>query len=69
MLLQADLSCDVEDGSGAFYGVNSSYSGTENISISISTKVCSFGKQVVEKVEVRNLSRATPALSNVIFIL
>uniref|UniRef100_A0A3P8UED7 TEA domain transcription factor 3 n=1 Tax=Cynoglossus semilaevis TaxID=244447 RepID=A0A3P8UED7_CYNSE len=47
----ADLSCDVEDGSGAFYGVNSSYSGTENISISISTKVCSFGKQVVEKVE------------------
>lgn len=52
-LLQADLSSDTEEGSGAFYGVSSQYSGTENITISVSTKVCSFGKQVVEKVEVR----------------
>ncbi|XP_062247835.1 transcriptional enhancer factor TEF-5 isoform X2 [Platichthys flesus] len=47
----ADLSSDVEEGSSAFYGVSSQYSGTDNITISVSTKVCSFGKQVVEKVE------------------
>lgn len=51
-LCQADLSSDTEEGSNVFYGVSSQYSGTENITISVSTKVCSFGKQVVEKVEV-----------------
>uniref|UniRef100_A0AAY5KZK9 TEA domain-containing protein n=1 Tax=Esox lucius TaxID=8010 RepID=A0AAY5KZK9_ESOLU len=47
----ADLSCSVEEGSIGFYGVTSHYIGTENVTLSVSTKVCSFGKQVVEKVE------------------
>ncbi|XP_016416231.1 transcriptional enhancer factor TEF-5-like isoform X2 [Sinocyclocheilus rhinocerous] len=48
----ADLnSSNVQDGAGSFYGVSSQYSSAENMSITVSTKVCSFGKQVVEKVE------------------
>ncbi|KAJ8360447.1 hypothetical protein SKAU_G00169720 [Synaphobranchus kaupii] len=48
----ADLnSSSMQDGPGAFYGVSGLYSSTENMSITVSTKVCSFGKQVVEKVE------------------
>ncbi|XP_037070889.1 transcriptional enhancer factor TEF-1-like [Pollicipes pollicipes] len=47
----ADLNTSVQDASGAFYGVTSQYESPENMTITCSTKVCSFGKQVVEKVE------------------
>lgn len=53
LLLQADLSVNVQDDSNSFYGVSSQYESAENTIITSSTKVCSFGKQVVEKVEVR----------------
>ncbi|XP_073238380.1 transcriptional enhancer factor TEF-1-like isoform X3 [Porites lutea] len=45
----ADLNTNIHD--GAFYGVSSTYESNENMTITCSTKVCSFGKQVVEKVE------------------
>ncbi|XP_023180735.1 transcriptional enhancer factor TEF-5 isoform X2 [Xiphophorus maculatus] len=48
----ADLnSSGMLDGPGSFYGVSSQYSSMEDMTITVSTKVCSFGKQVVEKVE------------------
>ncbi|XP_072841891.1 transcriptional enhancer factor TEF-1 isoform X10 [Pogona vitticeps] len=47
----ADLNCNIQDETGAFYGVTSQYESSENMTITCSTKVCSFGKQVVEKVE------------------
>ncbi|XP_061793097.1 transcriptional enhancer factor TEF-5-like isoform X4 [Nerophis lumbriciformis] len=48
----ADLnSSGMQDGPGSFYGVSSQYSSMDNMTITVSTKVCSFGKQVVEKVE------------------
>lgn len=47
----ADLNTPISDDAGAFYGVTSTYESTENMTIQCSTKVCSFGKQVVEKVE------------------
>ncbi|KAB1261181.1 Transcriptional enhancer factor TEF-5 [Camelus dromedarius] len=50
-LLQADLNSTIQEGPGAFYGVSSQYSSADSMTISVSTKVCSFGKQVVEKVE------------------
>lgn len=50
---QADLNCNIQDETGSFYGVSSQYESSENMTITCSTKVCSFGKQVVEKVEVR----------------
>lgn len=51
----ADLSTSLPDDSGAFYGVTSQYESNDTMTISCSTKVCSFGKQVVEKVEVKTL--------------
>ena len=50
---QADLSINLQDDSNYFYGVSSQYESSDNMIITSSTKVCSFGKQVVEKVEVR----------------
>lgn len=47
----ADINTNVTDETGAFYGVTSQYESNENVVITCSTKVCSFGKQVVEKVE------------------
>nr|XP_033817650.1 transcriptional enhancer factor TEF-4 isoform X2 [Geotrypetes seraphini] len=47
----ADLNTGVPDEPGVFYGVTSQYEGPENMTITCSSKVCSFGKQVVEKVE------------------
>lgn len=49
----ADLSTSLPEDSGAFYGVTSQYESNDNMTITCSTKVCSFGKQVVEKVEVK----------------
>ncbi|XP_019615752.1 transcriptional enhancer factor TEF-1-like isoform X2 [Branchiostoma floridae x Branchiostoma japonicum] len=48
----ADLNTNIQEESGAFYGVTSQYESEQNMTITCSTKVCSFGKQVVEKVEV-----------------
>ncbi|XP_063157204.1 transcriptional enhancer factor TEF-4 isoform X1 [Candoia aspera] len=36
---------------GAFYGVSSRYEGPRALTLSCTSKVCSFGKQVVEKLE------------------
>ncbi|XP_059040498.1 transcriptional enhancer factor TEF-3 isoform X5 [Mustela lutreola] len=47
----ADLNTNIEDEGSSFYGVSSQYESPENMIITCSTKVCSFGKQVVEKVE------------------
>merc|ERR1712106_81291 len=47
----ADLNSPLNDETNAFYGVTATYESNENMTIQVSTKVCSFGKQVVEKVE------------------
>ncbi|CAJ0936631.1 unnamed protein product [Ranitomeya imitator] len=47
----ADLNTSLQDEPGVFYGVSSQYESPENMTITCSSKVCSFGKQVVEKVE------------------
>lgn len=47
----ADLNTTIPDEVGVFYGVTSQYESPDNMTITCSSKVCSFGKQVVEKVE------------------
>nr|XP_054774720.1 transcriptional enhancer factor TEF-1-like [Lytechinus pictus] len=47
----ADLNTNMSDETDVFYGVTSHYESEEKMTITCSTKVCSFGKQVVEKVE------------------
>ncbi|RXG70681.1 Transcriptional enhancer factor TEF-1 [Armadillidium vulgare] len=44
----ADLNVNIHEDTGTFYGINTH---PDNMTITCSTKVCSFGKQVVEKVE------------------
>jgi len=46
-----DLNTNIADEPGASFFVNTTYESSENMTIQVSTKVCSFGKQVVEKVE------------------
>ncbi|XP_043915272.1 transcriptional enhancer factor TEF-1-like isoform X2 [Protopterus annectens] len=47
----ADLNTTIPDDVRVFYGVTSQYESPDNMTITCSSKVCSFGKQVVEKVE------------------
>ena len=48
----ADLNFADPDETGTFFGVTSQYEGPSPMTLQCSTKVCSFSKQVVEKVEV-----------------
>lgn len=47
----ADLNFADPDETGTFFGVTSQYEGPSPMTLQCSTKVCSFSKQVVEKVE------------------
>ncbi|XP_019406632.1 PREDICTED: transcriptional enhancer factor TEF-4 isoform X2 [Crocodylus porosus] len=47
----ADLSAPLPTEPGAFCGVSSKYKGPEPLAITCAHKVCSFGNQVVERVE------------------
>jgi len=48
----ANVSFEIQDVRNALYAVDSYYKSSQRCEISVSTKVCSLGKQVVEKVEV-----------------
>ncbi|KAL7990059.1 hypothetical protein Chor_012725, partial [Crotalus horridus] len=45
---------------GAFYGVSSRYEGPRALTLSCTSKVCSFGKQVVEKLELFHFIHLIP---------
>jgi len=47
----ADLGCDWDDAVAQSFVFASKYESKENLEIKVSTQVCSFGKQVVEKIE------------------
>jgi len=47
----ADINTNMPSESTSFYGISSVYESNIDMTIQCSTKVCSFGKQVVEKVE------------------
>lgn len=53
----ADISFTVNDEMNAFYGVDSLYVTDKQRTIEVSNKVCSFGREVVGKVEVRLIFR------------
>jgi transcriptional enhancer factor len=48
----ADINTDIMDDNNSFYGVSTAYESHIETVIECSTKVCSFGKQVVEKIEI-----------------
>merc|ERR1719510_734254 len=48
----ADLNTNISDeAASSFYNVTAAYESNESMTIQVSTKVCSFGRQVVEKLE------------------
>lgn len=47
----ADLGCDWDDAVAQSFVFANKYESKENMEIKVSTQVCSFGKQVVEKIE------------------
>jgi len=47
----ADLNTNISEAQDCYYNVTAAYESTEHMNIQVSTKVCSFGKQVVEKLE------------------
>uniref|UniRef100_A0A6I8P057 TEA domain transcription factor 2 n=1 Tax=Ornithorhynchus anatinus TaxID=9258 RepID=A0A6I8P057_ORNAN len=62
----ADLNSGQSEEPGRFYGVTSLYESPEDMTVTCSSKVCSFGKQVVEKVETE---RARPENGRFVFQL